>query len=1341
MPTITIRGKTLGTCVINEFLILFTHESGVDRIYKVNRPNSVTGISNITKLVEENLSFVDDENHLIQTLPFYENESIQKVYWIDGLNQPRVINIAIDDGRIFNYTNTSFNFIQNLGLNETATIEKLYNTGIFKSGVIQYAATYFNKNGAESNIFWISDINYISNDDRAGKSDEIIQNAFKISLSNLESKFDYIRIYSIYRTSLDSTPEVKNIVDLKIPTTKTIMYVDGGTSGSIITSDFLLYVGGEELIPQCMSQKNNTLFLGNISLPDNVIIPPTLQTNGDVISAGIPIHNSTFEWETNDIDFEGVSSPTGNPMYPYLPFKSNIKHFKFDETYRLGIQGQFDNGKWSNPIWLGYDNKVDKRYSTKYDTNGRVELTYITGKYSVDNIIRDYFNDTLGFLNVRPVMVPLNYSDRTIIAQGIVNNTLGIMKNRFGANKSSLPFSYPDYSFRTNGKAKITYLNSNAYDGQYSHFDLLKLNNNLKPDSNNPDKWIENMGNGDTWDYHDISHNGTPPIGSPHTEPFGGDFNRDFFFVDRNIVNFWSPDLINNTETLNSYVKNVTSVGLYGFAFQTALSSKFEIDFGDISNSPESDPLNNNISNYYSGNDYIGLNDSKRLFPLLKGVKTNPDTQSDWRRTSYHNIPIWSPKDYINELPSRDEGWSADITTVNFTKLNKSGYNYFGLNRTLNTSFTSYKYNINKPYLVFNDSTIFYESNSVDNTSNNGNILYSKFVEKNYPSNAYFNTIRFSDPTRTHHPELQYEDIIGWGSVHEKNPVNSGLSVKYNTNTHALFSFGVNGGSYSCMPRLQNYSESITGEDISNPTNSGWYRNNTTGFKVDVINRNNLNDIMLSSDRTSQNTLPIFDLYSNVIGDTRYGGQSSDALYNNTWIPCGDVVKLTTSPLILKYTSGDTYINRFDMLRVFPNDILQIPQHTEIVSFICESFTNSDGRDDVNRYNTDSSLMTIGNYGLFNNVYSQKNNYFTYNILDPLLFNTKNYTNSIVWSKIKVSGESIDTWTHMNMLSSIDLEGVNGEVSSINLFNNNLYVFQNTAIAQLLYNERVQQQVSDGTSLELVNGYRVPDYRYMTNQRGSNNKWSIVEGEASLYYIDYVNKSLSTIGMGMYGHEFKDLSSELGFKSWFNNNISTNPYILSYDKINNDLYIHNDTLCLNYSEILHSFASFYDYIDTLRMQNVWSEFISIKSDEEKTDIWINNKGDYNMFYGEQQPFSIEYLLNPEPLNDKVFNTFEYRLNSQLIDWNNVSVSNWYQNGTINNNQYLSNMKRKFNVNRVQFPRQSKTLDSNGDILENTLSSLNRIRSTWARMKLSHEKTTVNVNKKFDMQDLNITYTI
>lgn len=74
------------------------------------------------------------------------------------------------------------------------------------------------------------------------------------------------------------------------------------------------------------------------------------------------------------------------------------------------------------------------------------------------------------------------------------------------------------------------------------------------------------------------------------------------------------------------------------------------------------------------------------------------------------------------------------------------------------------------------------------------------------------------------------------------------------------------------------------------------------------------------------------------------------------------------------------------------------------------------------------------------------------------------------------------------MLSSIDLDGVYGEVSSINLFNNDLYAFQPKGIAKLLFNERIQQQASDGISVELVNGYKVPESRYVSNQYGASNK-------------------------------------------------------------------------------------------------------------------------------------------------------------------------------------------------------------------------------------------------------------
>jgi hypothetical protein len=91
-----IIGIDIGSCVIGDNLIVFTTDSGVDRIYKIREPDSY--ISDVIMLYEGNLNFSKDNP--IQTLGTIENENIQKVYWVDGRNQPRFINIAIDDSRV-----------------------------------------------------------------------------------------------------------------------------------------------------------------------------------------------------------------------------------------------------------------------------------------------------------------------------------------------------------------------------------------------------------------------------------------------------------------------------------------------------------------------------------------------------------------------------------------------------------------------------------------------------------------------------------------------------------------------------------------------------------------------------------------------------------------------------------------------------------------------------------------------------------------------------------------------------------------------------------------------------------------------------------------------------------------------------------------------------------------------------------------------------------------------------------------------------------------------------------------------------------------------------------------
>jgi hypothetical protein len=100
--TARLLGTPIGFSVLNNYLILFTTtnvsedvdiHNGLDHIYRISFDE--VGINgDVVELFSGNLNF--STKSPIETLPLYENESIQKVYWVDGRNQPRVINIVGD---------------------------------------------------------------------------------------------------------------------------------------------------------------------------------------------------------------------------------------------------------------------------------------------------------------------------------------------------------------------------------------------------------------------------------------------------------------------------------------------------------------------------------------------------------------------------------------------------------------------------------------------------------------------------------------------------------------------------------------------------------------------------------------------------------------------------------------------------------------------------------------------------------------------------------------------------------------------------------------------------------------------------------------------------------------------------------------------------------------------------------------------------------------------------------------------------------------------------------------------------------------------------------------------
>lgn len=219
-----LGGEVLGVvkCLANVVVVFIKHQ-GKDLIYRIDydpTQDNATDHVVVKKLAEGYFNF----GNKIKGIFCFENSEIQKVYWVDGVNQLRYINIA--DSNFKSETNPEgklpitneiyINSSPEFKLGHKIKVERVTGGGIFTAGVIQYAFTYYMKYGAETGIVDMTPLYYISEKERGLMADETVGCSFKVSIENPDTRFDYLRIYSIQRTSLNGTPIVKIVKDLKL---------------------------------------------------------------------------------------------------------------------------------------------------------------------------------------------------------------------------------------------------------------------------------------------------------------------------------------------------------------------------------------------------------------------------------------------------------------------------------------------------------------------------------------------------------------------------------------------------------------------------------------------------------------------------------------------------------------------------------------------------------------------------------------------------------------------------------------------------------------------------------------------------------------------------------------------------------------------------------------------------------------------------------------------------------------------------------------------------------------------------------------------------------------------
>ena len=433
------------------------------------------------------LSF--DPTHPAQIIADFETTIIQKIYWVDEINSPRLINItkpelkeadyddtsysddfAIPLGYSAIYTDAPFDFVPSMRLTEKCTITRQDGVagGLFPAGVIQYVLTYSFKYGQESNPFYTSELLYTSYKDRGGSVEDSINNAFKIEVDNIESRFDYINIYSILRTELNGTATVKQVIKIdleEIEDGSSISYIDTNTTGETVDENYLLF-SNRDITVKNIFAKDNVLFLGNIKYNRtdiNSVLSSVLNTVGEDPIISI-LHNTNYMLLEKKFDYSNNSNG-----YVYVnQLSQNTSYFRGGEEYRLGVQFQYKTGEWSEPVFLkDYTVEEDAKPYFKVDEDNQSFSLFLPAiadyVFSPEELLNDVKNgsDTytesnysalnqlyeLGYRNIRAVVVfPEDY-ERNVLAQGVVNPTVF----QVGARKNNAPHSISSWIFRPMG--------------------------------------------------------------------------------------------------------------------------------------------------------------------------------------------------------------------------------------------------------------------------------------------------------------------------------------------------------------------------------------------------------------------------------------------------------------------------------------------------------------------------------------------------------------------------------------------------------------------------------------------------------------------------------------------------------------------------------------------------------------------------------------------------------------------------------------------------------------------------------------------------------------------------
>lgn len=1157
-----------------------------DKIYKfqINSSGNLTG----EVLYSGDLGF--SAGCPIESIGVYENEKIQKVYWTDGINQPRVINIAKENP---NWNNNSFNFVQAISGNATVEVTKNDNSfGSFAPGVIQYCFSYYDMYSSETNIFYTTPLYYVTHSTRGASPEETVSCSFTIHISGYSNKFEYLRIYSIQRTSVNATPQARRVVDISLKgATGDIYYTDAGVDGEAIDPTDILYVGGEPIFAGTIAQKDNTLFLGDITM-GRLTATPEIKN----LCRNLSIQSVSKTLYLPD------NANVGNYSYTSQLSHSNsdITYYRRGETYRLGLQAQHYTGKWSDVVFIK-DYTVETAISANGSNMNINNLKATVNSVIISRLLAD------GYVKVRPMVVFPDANNRNIICEGVCCPTVYNVEDRY----TNSPYVQSSWFFRPNCPDTVGSSDSSATGdcdinsrelgkmAEFRHnFPIPKnsaVNSEIQCISNAPPLPLLGITNDD---YTESSDRGT-----------WVNQNRECFYVDQSIFTFHSPDI-----EFDEALKNFDPSGLKFRVVGMVPIHAFYSDVDIQATAP---------SNYSAGK----VDGEYKFQPTVAPGFVKPSVGASTKNSSFGwkcllSGAMWlddfsdSTYDHFNGLLNVPVGF------VVYPWQKTGALNTGSMNST--TSMLQHKkmsmFRFSKNSVMFSSPTALAVSGiakfdsdelsmaKVPSPSGAGFVYYGNVDKLVMPHTSPKGTAGMRDydgsarsgasqtfggialgnlpygypimialpgeeQTELANPYYVSPSISGGitddinkelANVRLMNLSGSPFFNQYGFLDYCDVQTSSEGGTTTSYIKQHRYIFNDTKTTSTDPVSIKYKSTphlvvalGKSGASQIVLPRHNGKNaatssyghspfwdnnsytsvsqanIAVSSSDVTSGYLWLGEIYrDNIDAPSRFGGTSDEAIENNRWIPAGEPVSIESqSSVTIVWSQGDTYYQRYDCLKTYPFTMEDVNSVSDTLSFMCETRVNLDGRYDRNRGRLSNLYATPTNLNLINPVYSQQNNFFTYRGLNTSKINSTYFPNTITWSRTKTMGEVVDSWTGITLASVLDVDGDKGRVRALRRFNNDLLSFQDRGISQILYNESMQISSTAGVPIEIANSGKVSGKRYISNHIGCVNKWSICAAPAGIYFMDDIGKDIY-----LFDGKLNNISDRFGFHSWIISN-------------------------------------------------------------------------------------------------------------------------------------------------------------------------------------------------------------